>query len=150
VVRYNARMRTRPLDPTDLDAALALWERTEHLAPVSRDEVVELLRHDPGLVLVAEADDGTLLGAVLGGFDGRRGWISRLAVAPEHRRSGIASALVDELEARLRARGCRQVNLMLMDGNVTGRRFWTGRGYAITDEVALVHRRLDGDGPGGC
>jgi ribosomal protein S18 acetylase RimI-like enzyme len=143
-------MRTRPLEPTDLDAALALWERTEHLAPVSRDEVVDLSRHDQGLVLVAETDDGTLVGAALGGFDGRRGWISRLAVAPEHRRTGVASALVADLEARLLARGCRQVNLMLMDGNAAGRRFWTDRGYAITDEVALVHRRLDGDGPSGC
>jgi ribosomal protein S18 acetylase RimI-like enzyme len=149
-VRYNAPMHVRTLVTADLASATALWAGTEHLAPVPREEVTALLDRDPELVLAAEAATGELVGVVLGSFDGRRGWISRLAVAPAARRSGVGTALVAELERRLASRGCTQVNLLVYDGNEDGRRFWARRGYDLSEEVVLGHRRLDGDGPSGC
>jgi ribosomal protein S18 acetylase RimI-like enzyme len=140
---YNAGMDVHPLDDRHLDAAHELWDRTEHLGPVPRDEVAALRAVDPELVLGASRD-GRLVGVVLGSFDGRRGWINRLAVAPDARRGGTGAALVSELERRLQARGCRQVNLLVFGDNVGGRAFWDRRGYTATTPVVLYHRRLDG------
>jgi ribosomal protein S18 acetylase RimI-like enzyme len=145
-------MRVHPLASDDLDAALDLWARTEHLAPVPRAEVEALLLTDPDLVLAASTD-GELVGVVLGSFDGRRGWVNRLAVDARARRRGVATALMVELETRLRARGCLQVNLLVFADNDPGRGFWEQRGYGGTAEVVLYHRRLDGgagspSGPG--
>jgi ribosomal protein S18 acetylase RimI-like enzyme len=140
-------MDLRPLRPDDLDAALALWARTEHLGAVPRAEVELLLAHDPELVLVAVADDGALAGVVLGSFDGRRGWINRLAVDPTVRRRGVGRALVAEVERRLQERGCPQVNLLVFDGNRAGRALWEELGYTALEEVALYSRRLPGADP---
>lgn len=143
-------MDIRPLDPALDDAALDLWARTEHLAPAPRAELERLRAHDPGLVLAALGDDGTLAAVVQGSWDGRRGWISRLAVDPAHRGRGLGRALVHELERRLAARGCEQVNLLIYDDNLPARRFWARLGYALADEVVLGSRRLDDAGPGSC
>jgi ribosomal protein S18 acetylase RimI-like enzyme len=136
-------MELRTLTTDDLDAALALWGRTEHLAPVPRDEVLGLLAHDAELVLVAESN-GRIVGVVLGSYDGRRGWINRLAIDDGVRRRGVGGALVAELERRLAARGCRQVNLLVFSGNGSGRSFWEASGYRGMDDVAMYSRRLGG------
>ncbi|GGI09221.1 GNAT family N-acetyltransferase [Egicoccus halophilus] len=125
-----------------LDDALALWARTEQLAPAPREEVEQLRAHDGGLVLGA-VDDGRLVGVVLGSFDGRRGAISRLAVDASARRRGVAQALVAELEDRLAARGCRRVSLYVYAGNDLGRGFWAALGYDEAPDVVLFSRRLD-------
>ncbi len=145
-----AEVVVRTLEDDDVDAALALWAATEHLGPTLREELDELRAHDPGLVLaaVAAADavdvpPGALLGVVLGSFDGRRGWISRLAVAGSARRRGVGRQLVAEVERRLAARGCRQVNLLTFADNRAGRAMWEALGYHGLDRVVLYSRRLD-------
>ncbi len=156
-VGYKRDMQLRTLHLDDLDDALALWERTEHLGPVSRAEIEGVLSYDAELVLVAEdppsedppSDDppaeeaDRLLGVVLGTYDGRRGWIQRLAIDPRARRRGVARALVAELERRLRARGCQQVNLLVYGANDGGRRFWEDVGYEGDDRIVLYRRRLE-------
>jgi ribosomal protein S18 acetylase RimI-like enzyme len=143
-------MDLRPLTPADLDAALELWDRTEHLGPVPRAEVEGLLAHDGDLVLGAE-EAGVLVGVVLGSYDGRRGWIQRLAIDDDHRRRGVGRALIAEVERRLAARGCVQVNLLVFEDNTEGRAFWEAAGYDGDGGLALYRRRLDertGDVPG--
>jgi ribosomal protein S18 acetylase RimI-like enzyme len=142
---YNEGMEIRPLTDTDLYAALALWARTEHLGPVPVEEVTSLRRTDPDLVLAA-VTDGDLVGVVLGSYDGRRGWVNRLAVDPGARRRGVAAALLAAVEDRLRDRGCVQLNLLVFADNGGGRRFWEDRGYTVTEDVVLYHRRLDDTG----
>lgn len=145
---YTCAMRIREFTLDDYDAALELWRRSEHLGPVPRDEVELKLRRDPELFLVAE-EDGALAGVVMGAFDGRRGWIFRLAVDPHRRRGGVGRALVAELEGRLAALGCPQVNLLVFGDNARGRAFWEAIGYPGTDAVALHSKRLDGRPDGG-
>jgi ribosomal protein S18 acetylase RimI-like enzyme len=99
-----------------------------------RAELAAKLARDPELFLVAEAG-GVVAGVVLGTFDGRRGWILRLAVDPVRRRQGIASELVAELEARFRALGCPRVNLLVMPDNAAGLRFWQALGYLPMPDV---------------
>ena len=116
----------------DYPAVRSLWE-TAGNAVVPEPELRATLAANPGLLLVAE--DSGIAGVVLGTFDGRRGWIQRLAVHPERRRGGVASRLVAELEQRLRARGAPRINLMVVPENTTGLAFWQRLGYLPQPDV---------------
>lgn len=142
-------MHVRTLEDDDLEAAMGLWAATEHLGPPPTDDLDRLRSMTPQLVLVAESG-GAVVGVVLGGDDGRRGWISRLAVAASHRRRGVARALVAELEQRLAAAGCQQVNLLVYGHNDEGRALWEELGYEGSDGIAMYRRRLDDATDGGC
>ncbi len=72
---------------------------------------------------------GRVVGSVIGGFDGRRGMMYHLAVAPEERQRGIGAALMDELERRLRQKGCIRYYLMVLYDNAEAIRFYEGRGW---------------------
>jgi ribosomal protein S18 acetylase RimI-like enzyme len=113
----------------DYPAVTAVW------AAAGR-EVVALaeLTVRPELVLVAEDDEG-VAGVVMGTWDGRRGWILRLAVHPSRRRRGIARRLVGELETRFRAIGCPRINLLVLPDNPDGLRFWQALGYLPMPDV---------------
>lgn len=150
-VRYNGGMQIRTLTRRDLDQALAMWAGTQELGPVPRAEVEQLMAHDADLLLCAEGAAGRLVAVVMGSSDGRRGWVSRLVVAPGHRRSGVARQLVTELERRLAERGCRRVNLLVYAGNTSGRAFWEQAGYGPMEGVVAYSKPLDGqrdEGPG--
>jgi len=94
----------------DFDGMVALWKAAGlrfRVEPVA-EELATVLEHDPDLVLVVE-DGGSIVASVLGTWDGRRGWVNRLATHPGHRGRGLARLLITELETRLRAKGCRKV-----------------------------------------
>jgi len=104
----------------DYAAALALWQAAGPGVHVgqsdTREEIAKKLAHDPDLCLVAE-EDGRVVGTVLGGFDGRRGLVYHLAVAPPHRGKGLGRALMLEQEARFRAKGCLKYYLLITAEN---------------------------------
>ena len=118
---------------SDYDAVVAVWDATG-LDVVPRAELEAKLTRDPELFLVAEVA-GATAGVVMGTYDGRRGWIYRLAVHPSRRRAGIATRLVAELESRLRTLGCPRVNLMVLPDNAEGLRFWQALGYLPVPDV---------------
>lgn len=136
----------RAADDGDVDAIVALWDEAGMLSytPDPRADLAKTLAHDPGLVLVAEVG-GRVAGTVTGTWDGRRGWIMRLAVAADARRRGIGSHLVDEVEARLHDRGADRANLLVVTHNREALEFWRGRGYRSPVPVVLLSREL-GDG----
>ncbi len=105
--------------------------------------LARLARRNPGLVLVAS--EGTrVVGSALGAWDGRRGWIYHVVVAPSHRRQGIATRLVDQVEAGLRALGCRKVNVLIRPDSDGGAEFWMARGYGV-GTATQVGRELGED-----
>lgn len=144
-------MHIRTFELADHDAAMRLWESAEHVDTVPLDEVEEKLKRDPELFLVAEDGSG-IVGVVMGAYDGRRGWIFRLAVASDRRGAGIGRRLIDELERRFLAMGVTKVNLLVHGPNESGRAFWTAIGYEEFGDVVLCSKRLDGAGNGqpGC
>jgi ribosomal protein S18 acetylase RimI-like enzyme len=118
--------------PEDYPAVYALWQYAGpgiHLRRSDEpEEIARKLERDPDLFLLAE-DHDEVIGSVLGGFDGRRGMMYHLAVASQYRQQGIASALVDELERRLRAKGCIRYYLLVTIDNDSAIRFYERRGW---------------------
>lgn len=136
-------VRVRTFRDDDLGAARELWTAAEHLGPPPTRDLDRVRAVTPELVVVAELDDA-VVGVALGGDDGRRGWISRLAVAETARRRGVARALVHELEDRLAHRGCRQINVLVFADNRPGRTLWEEAGYQHSSGVVMYRRPLDG------
>jgi ribosomal protein S18 acetylase RimI-like enzyme len=91
------------------------------------------------LFLVGEFRD-RVVATVLAGFDGFRGWVYHLAVAPEHRRQGFGRAMMQEVEARLRLLGCPKLNLQVRTTNAEVIEFYRRIGYQVEDRVSLGKR----------
>jgi ribosomal protein S18 acetylase RimI-like enzyme len=94
------------------------------------------LAHHPELLLVAEVG-GLIVGAVIAGFDGVRGWIYHLAVAPAHRRRGIASRLMRAAADGLRGLGCAKINLQVRATNAGAVAFYRALGYEIEERISM-------------
>lgn len=116
---------------TDLPDARRLWAETEGVELAEGDSAAELagyLRRNPGMSYVA-VNDGRLLGALLAGHDGRRGFIYHLAVARESRGAGLGRSLVELALAALKADGVVRVLILVSRENATGQTFWVKRGW---------------------
>lgn len=130
--------------PEDAAALTALWAAAglrPGRVPIA-DQLDEVLRHGPDLALVAPAGEDALAGSLLGAFDGRRGWVNRLAVHPERQGQGVGGALLDAFEARLRHRGCRKVNLLVRADNADVTRFYAAQGFASVP-LTFMEKWLD-------
>ncbi len=136
----------RELTIHDYDAARGLWERTEGIglsAADSRENLAVFLSRNPGLSFVAvEAD--RLVGAVLCGSDGRRGFLYHLAVDPAARRKGTGRRLVKSCLSRLHQSGMRKCHIFVMADNADGRRFWERIGWVERPELVVMSRDVTG------
>jgi len=135
-------MHIRPATVADATELTWLWAaaglkfRRQDVA----GELAAVLARDPELVLVAE-DGEELIAAVFGTFDGRRGWVNRLATDPGRRGEGLASAILAELEQRLAGKGCRKVNLLIEPDNRHVTSFYLRHGYT-EDELIFMEKWL--------
>ncbi len=130
--------------PGDYEEVRALWEATEHIGLNESDEreAVELfLRRNPLCSLVAAAQ-GRIVGAVLVGHDGRRGYLHHLAVRGEWRGRGIGTALVEQGLAGLRKTGILKCNIFVFLDNGEGMNFWRKRGFELKEGVGWMQRLL--------
>jgi len=121
---------------THLGSVLALWEMSWPGVRISRSDSPERIRHklerDPDLFLVAE-QGGEVIGAVMGGYDGRRGMVYHLAVRSDARNRGVGKKLLEELESRLRAKGCVKYYLLVTRDNSQTIAFYENLGVQIMD-----------------
>lgn len=92
-----------------------------------------------GLFFVATLN-GSLVGTVMAGYDGHRGWIYSLAVDPDSQKRGIGSKLLAHAETNLTARGCTKINLQIMDGNEAVQRFYESNGYSAEKRISMGKR----------
>lgn len=120
----------------DFSQVVNLWQEAGpgiHLRRSDReDEIRKKLERDPDLFLVAEAD-GRIIGTVMGGFDGRRGMVYHLAVEGTFRKKGIGKSLMDELEKRLREKGCLRCYLLVTRDNLGAIQFYENLGWEAMD-----------------
>lgn len=131
-------MRIRLFEPADAADVSALWARVfgyTEARNAPEKVLADKLRWD-GRLLVAE-ENGGVIGTLMVGYDGHRGWLYRLAVDEGARRRGIGRRLVREAEQLLTALGCAKVNLQLHEHNDAGARFWESVGYGREARVDM-------------
>lgn len=136
----------RPMRPADLPAARALWRATEGMGIGPGDaprELAAFLARNPGFSFVARTRAGTLAGAVLGGHDGRRGFLYHLAVRRRHRGCGLGRALVERCLRRLREAGVGKVSIMVFGDNEAGLAFWRGAGWRERPDLCVLQVSFD-------
>jgi ribosomal protein S18 acetylase RimI-like enzyme len=114
----------RPAADDDIDAVLTLWEgAAEPTTTDTSGAVAALLGHDPGALLVAD-DSGEIVGSVIAGWDGWRGCIYRLSVAPTWRRQGLGRRLLAAAEDRLHGLGVPRMHAIVIGADERAITFW--------------------------
>lgn len=136
----------RPLTDVDVDPVVAIWEESGLTRPWNdpREDIRRARAVWPELLLVA-TDQDVLVGTVMAGYDGHRGWLYYLATSPERRGEGVGRRLVEEAESRLLALGCPKVMLMVRAGNDAVLEFYDGLDYT-RESTQVTGKRLIPDG----
>ena len=144
-------MRIRPYRAADQDAVIALWTSCGLVRPANDPELEIAMKLVAGgkWLLVAEASSGLgatkrVVGTVMAGYDGHRGWINYLAVEPKSRGGGIGRALMAEAERKLEAAGCPKINLQVRTENAAVTGFYERLGFSV-DAVVSMGKRLEID-----
>jgi ribosomal protein S18 acetylase RimI-like enzyme len=135
-------MQIRPYQDADEQGVIALWKEALPDAAPHNDPATAIrkkLAVDRELFLVA-AVDGAVVGTVMGGYDGHRGWVYAVAVDPRFRRRGIGAALIRRLEVILAERGCLKVNLQVRASNAGVIAFYEKLGYGVEERVSMGKR----------
>jgi ribosomal protein S18 acetylase RimI-like enzyme len=116
--------------PDDIDSLLAFWKHAADGTSITDDPtgLRRLLARDPDALIVAERHEA-LIGTVIAGWDGWRGNVYRLAVAPDHRRTGVARALLSTAHARFAALGAVAAVAMVEDDNPDAHATYETLGY---------------------
>ena len=138
-------MRIRPFERADEAAVVALWEecRLTRSWNDPRKDIARKLAVQPELFLVGVAD-GAIVASAMAGYEGHRGWMNYLAVAPRFRGRGLGRMLVEHLERLLLERGCPKVNLLVRASNPEAVAFYRRLGYAQDQSISLGKRLIVG------
>ncbi|MFC2079755.1 GNAT family N-acetyltransferase [Candidatus Bipolaricaulota bacterium] len=141
-------MYIRKLTLEDYDTLIEIWtEAGLPCRPLGRDAKGHLqseIDRETAVFLGAEVD-GRLVGVVLGTHDGRKGWINRLAVVPDHRKRGIGRSLVMEAENRLNALGIKIVTCLIEGDNPSSGDFFQSLGYVAHPDITYYSKRQSAD-----
>jgi ribosomal protein S18 acetylase RimI-like enzyme len=131
-------MAIRKFQERDRDSLIALWKRVFPDDPPHNDpaQVLAAKLKVDDLVFVSEQDQ-QIVGACMAGYDGHRGWLYAVAVAPEQRRSGLGTALISAALAELRSLGCIKVNLQIRPTNTAVAAFYESLGFAAEDRLSM-------------
>ena len=133
--------KIRALVIADYDPGRQLWEQSEGVGLNESDTpeaIAAFLFRNPGLSLVTQLPDGRIIGAVLCGHDGRRGYLHHLAVSHPYRGQGHGSRLVESCLALLRAQGVPKCNIFLFATNTAGRAFWLRETWVARDDLLVM------------
>ncbi len=135
----------RIMEMDDYDMVYDLWMSCKNMGfnnlDDSRAGIEKYLKRNPSTCFIAERD-GSVVGVVLSGHDGRRGFIHHLAVAEGYRRQGIAAELVEHALSALKAEEINKVALLVFKRNEAGNAFWEAQGFAARDDVTYRNKAL--------
>ena len=139
-------MKLRAYQNDDWQALIDLWQRVFPDDPPHNDpsQVISAKRAVDDLIFVALEED-SIVGAVMAGYDGHRGWLYAVAVDHPHRRHGIARRLVAHALDALRQLGCIKVNLQIRSDNAQVVAFYESLGFCVEDRISMgLHLRRSG------
>jgi putative acetyltransferase len=131
----------RPMTLDDYEAVYDVWKATAGIglsASDERDAIAVFLARNPGQSVVATSADGSIVGVVLCGHDGRRGYLHHLAVLPQYRKQGIAKRLVEGCLSRLRQDQILKCNIFLFRSNESGLAFWNHNSWVTRDDLSVL------------
>jgi ribosomal protein S18 acetylase RimI-like enzyme len=136
-------MQIRKFEPADSASVIALW-RECGLTRAWNDpekDIERKLTVQPELFLVGTVG-AKIVASVMAGYDGHRGWVNYLAVAPAQRKSGLGRTLMERVEKELKAMGCPKLNLQVRSSNAEVLAFYRRLGYAQDDVIGLGKRLI--------
>ena len=136
----------RPMTIADYEMVLRLWQQTEGVGlneSDTRENIASFLERNLGLSRVA-LDGTNIVGAVLCGHDGRRGYLHHLAVAKTHRKLGLGRALVEACLAHLMRLNLSKCNIFLFADNTDGEAFWKHNGWASRPDLLVMQKAVAG------
>ena len=135
-------MKIRNMLFDDLSNVRKLWKEVGFLLSESDsiDELKRMLKHNQNLclVMVEEENNNEIIGAVLGGFDGRRGWVHHLAVKQSHRRKGLGKKLMINLVSAFKSMGVIKIKLEILESNEEIIQFYKGIGWKLRNELITM------------
>ena len=137
-------VKIRQMGLDDVESAIRIWEPLDGIALSGADEperLREFLRSNPLTCFVATVNED-LIGTVLGGSDGRRGYLYHLAVDPRFRGQGIGKSLVDSCLKAFRQAGLQKSHLFVVSGNDQGLQFWRAAGWTLRDDILVMSMDL--------
>lgn len=140
----NRMFTFREMKIEDYPDVYSLWSNTDGMGlseSDSEEEIEKYLLRNPGHCFVCE-HDGRIVGTVLCGHDGRRGYIYHVAVTEVHRKQGIARMLLSKALDSLRDAGIRKCHLMVFDSNQSGRDFWEHNGWQRRVDILIYSKSI--------
>jgi putative acetyltransferase len=135
----------REMSIDDYEEVFNLWSITEGIGlndSDTRDNIEVFLQRNAGLSVVAESDDGKIVGALLCGHDGRRGYFHHLAVSSVFRGNGVGKSLVIECLQKLKAAGIPKCHLFAFTDNIAGIGFWRHFGFNGRDNLCILSKDI--------
>lgn len=138
----TVHVQIRPYQPTDESHVIELWHRCNLVVPWNdpQHDIRLKMQAQPDLLLVGVIDD-RVVATLMVGYDGHRGWLNYLAVAPDQRHQGIGRQMVEAAITKLKERGCPKINLQIRESNTAVIDFYTRLGFRI-DPVVSMGKRL--------
>jgi len=132
----------------DYPDVFTLWQNCEGIGLHGKEDSAEgissFLQRNRGLSFIAR-EDGRIVGAVLCGHDGRRGYLHHLAIDANFRRKGIGRILVKQALSKLWMAGIRKCHIFVIADNVEGLAFWQRIGWSERTDVKLASKCIDAD-----
>ena len=138
-------MEIRKMKIEDYEAVYQLWLSCKGMGlntvDDSREGIEKFLQRNPDTCFVAEKDS-KIVGVIMAGNDGRRGYIYHTAVSPDQRRQGIASKLVDAVMTALENIGITKAALVVFDRNADGNAFWEKSGFSVREDLVYRNKSI--------
>jgi Acetyltransferases len=138
------KYRIRQMTIRDYDAVISLWRGIPGIGldddSDSRVGITRYLKRNPGLSFVAQVQD-MIVGAVLSGHDGRRGYLHHLAVVASHRRLGIGKTLTSQCLRALGKQGIPKCNIFLLRSNSKGSSFWKHNSWNLRQDLSVLQKK---------
>ncbi len=134
-------MKLRQFEIKDQRAVIKLWKECGLIVPWNNPvlDIQRKLKVNPDLLIVGVLSE-SIVAAVMGGYEGHRGWINYLAVSPGHQRKGYGRQIMEFVEMRIKEKGCPKINLQVRHGNTEIISFYEAIGYRNDDVVGLGKR----------
>lgn len=138
------KLEIRAFRHEDEAGLIDLWRRCNLIVPWNNPklDIRRKLEVNPELFLVGLMD-GKIVATVMGGYEGRRGWVNYLGVSPEYRRSGLGRKIMAAVEEKIRAMGCPKINLQIRTSNIEAVKFYESIGYKADDVVSMGKRLVE-------